>query len=91
MSETTRSIDLIIVSLKGGSEDGEKTLGLTWQQLGLDSLETLDLLVRVEEEFGITIADEAAASLFSPGDLMPFLEAAPGSGKTDQSLDFQKR
>jgi acyl carrier protein len=45
--------------------------------LGLDSLSVAELLVRVEELFGIALADELLASIETPRDLLAHLVAVP--------------
>ena len=43
--------------------------------LGADSLDVLQLLMTIEEEYGITIPDEALASFLTVGDIVSYLEA----------------
>lgn len=43
--------------------------------LGADSLDVVELLVSVEEEFGIEIPDEAAAELNTVGKIAEYIEA----------------
>jgi acyl carrier protein len=43
--------------------------------LGADSLDTVELLMKFEDEFGCEIPDEAADSMFTVGDVIKFLEA----------------
>jgi acyl carrier protein len=42
--------------------------------LGADSLDTVELTMSFEEEFGCEIPDEAADSMFTVGDVIKFLE-----------------
>ncbi len=43
--------------------------------LGADSLDVVELIMALEEEFGITIPDEAAADLVTVGKIVEYLEA----------------
>jgi acyl carrier protein len=43
--------------------------------LGADSLDTVELTMSFEDEFGCEIPDEAADSMFTVGDVIKFLEA----------------
>jgi acyl carrier protein len=45
------------------------------EDLGADSLDVLDLLMRVEEHFGVSIADEEATGLKTMGDAVALLHA----------------
>ena len=44
------------------------------EDLGADSLDTIELLMALEDEFGITISDEKANELKTIGDIVAFLE-----------------
>lgn len=43
--------------------------------LGADSLDTVELVMAFEEEFGVEIPDDAAESILTVGDAVKFLEA----------------
>jgi len=43
--------------------------------LGMDSAKALELLVELEDELGIEIPDEAAASLNTVGDVITYIES----------------
>jgi acyl carrier protein len=43
--------------------------------LGADSLDTVELVMAFEEEFGCEIPDDAAESILTVGDAVKFLEA----------------
>lgn len=51
-----------------------------WADLGLDSLDVLELAVRCEEELGIAIPDRVLAFCHTPGEIAARLSAAPESG-----------
>ena len=42
--------------------------------LGADSLDVVELIMELEDEFGVTISDEAAAELFTVGRIVDYLE-----------------
>ena len=44
------------------------------EDLGADSLDTVELVMALEEEFGIEVPDEQAEKLQSVGDVMKYVE-----------------
>ncbi|MDR1827829.1 MAG: acyl carrier protein [Methylobacteriaceae bacterium] len=46
--------------------------------LGADSLDTVELVMAFEEEFNVEIPDEAAESILTVGDAVRFLEKSAG-------------
>ena len=46
--------------------------------LGADSLDTVELVMALEEEFGIEIPDEEAEKLVSVGDAIKYIEEKAG-------------
>ncbi|MEO1527386.1 MAG: acyl carrier protein [Planctomycetota bacterium] len=46
--------------------------------LGADSLDTVELVMELEEEFNISIPDEAAEKIQRVGEAVDFIEAAKG-------------
>lgn len=48
------------------------------KDLGLDSLDMVDLIMRLEQEFGVRIPDEDHAKLATFGDLLVYLEQEQG-------------
>ena len=46
----------------------------TWEQLGADSLDQVELVMAFEEEFGCEIPDDAAETILTVGDAIKFLE-----------------
>ncbi len=42
--------------------------------IGADSLDVVELIMELEDEFGITISDEAAAELYTVGRIVEYLE-----------------
>jgi acyl carrier protein len=46
------------------------------EDLGADSLDTVELVMAFEEEFGIEIPDDAAESIATVGDAIKFIDKA---------------
>ena len=51
------------------------------EDLGADSLDTVELVMALEEEFGIEIPDEDAEKMGSVGDAVKYIEAKISSAK----------
>ena len=49
--------------------------------LGADSLDTVELVMALEEEFGIEIPDEDAEKMTSVGDSIKYIESKTASAK----------
>ncbi|MDR0367499.1 MAG: acyl carrier protein [Rickettsiales bacterium] len=45
------------------------------EDLGADSLDTVELVMALEEEFGIEIPDDAAEKILKVGDAVSYIEA----------------
>ena len=45
------------------------------EDLGADSLDTVEMLMTLEENFGIAIPDEEAVNLKTVGDIVKYIEA----------------
>jgi len=48
------------------------------EDLGADSLDTVELVMAFEEEFGIEIPDDAAESIVTVGDAVKYIEKSQG-------------
>ncbi|MCP4846940.1 MAG: acyl carrier protein [Verrucomicrobiaceae bacterium] len=48
------------------------------EDLGADSLDTVELVMAFEEEFGIEVPDEEAEKLTSVGDVIRYIEGSGG-------------
>ena len=73
MSEHFDKVKEIIVD-KLGVEDGKITLEAKFiDDLGADSLDTVELIMQFEEEFGIEIPDEDAEGLLSVGEAVDYI------------------
>ena len=67
-------ISKIIVEQLGVNEDQVKPEAKFIEDLGADSLDTVELVMALEEEFGTEIPDEDAEKLQSVGDAIKFVE-----------------
>ena len=73
MSEHFDKVKEIIVD-KLGVEDGKITMEAKFiDDLGADSLDTVELIMQFEEEFGIEIPDEDAEGLISVGKAIDYI------------------
>ena len=58
-----------------GVEEDEVTMEASMQDdLGADSLDLVDLVMSVEEEFGVKVADEDLENIKTVGDIVNFIE-----------------
>ena len=74
MSEHFVKVKEIIVD-KLGVEDGKITMEAKFiADLGADSLDTVELIMQFEEEFGIEIPDEDAEGLLSVGQAVDYID-----------------
>ena len=48
------------------------------QDLGADSLDLVDLVMSIEDEFGVEVPDEAIEGLTTVGDAVKFIQAKTG-------------
>jgi acyl carrier protein len=76
MSDVAERVKKIVVEHL--NVDGEKVNdGASFiEDLGADSLDTVELVMAFEEEFGIEIPDDAAESIVTVGDAVKFIEKA---------------
>ena len=76
MSEVTDRVKAIIVD-KLGVDEGQVTETASFTtDLGADSLDTVDLIMEFEKEFGVTIPDEDAEKIATVGDAINYIEKA---------------
>ena len=76
MSEVTDRVKAIIVD-KLGEDEGQVTETASFTtDLGADSLDTVDLIMEFEKEFGIKIPDEEAEKIQTVGDAIAYIEKA---------------
>ena len=74
MSEIQERVKAIIVD-KLGVEESEVTMEASFtNDLGADSLDTVELIMEFEKEFGISIPDEEAEKIATVGDAIAYIE-----------------
>ncbi len=74
MSEIAEKVKGIIID-KLGVEESEVTPEASFtNDLGADSLDTVELIMEFEKEFNISIPDEQAENIATVGDAVTYLE-----------------
>ena len=76
MSDTLEKVQAIVVEHLGVEADKVTTSASFIEDLGADSLDTVELVMAFEEEFGIEIPDDAAETILSVGDAINFIDSA---------------
>jgi len=76
MSDTAERVKKIVVEHLG--VEGDKvTEGASFiDDLGADSLDTVELVMAFEEEFGVEIPDDAAETILTVGDDVKYIDKA---------------
>jgi len=74
MASIEESVRDLVVEQLGVSEDQVNPQASFIDDLGADSLDTVELVMAFEEEFGIDIPDEDAEKMSSVGDAIKYLE-----------------
>jgi acyl carrier protein len=75
MSEIAAKVKSIIVD-KLGVEESEVTIEASFtQDLGADSLDTVELIMEFEKEFNISIPDEQAEKIQTVGEAVSYIES----------------
>lgn len=65
-----------IVAEKLSIDENNVTVGSRFQEdLGADSLDVVELLMEIEEEFGVSISDEESEKLRTVGDAIRFISS----------------
>ncbi|MBQ1987972.1 MAG: acyl carrier protein [Muribaculaceae bacterium] len=75
MSEIAERVTAIIVDKLGVNETEVKPEATFAQDLGADSLDTVELIMEFEKEFGIQIPDDQAEKIATVGDAISYIEA----------------
>ena len=74
MSEIESKVKAIIVDKLGVDEAGVKPEASFTNDLGADSLDTVELIMEFEKEFGISIPDDKAETIQTVGDAIAYIE-----------------
>lgn len=74
MSEIKEKVTKIIVDKLGVEESEVTTEASFTNDLGADSLDTVELIMEFEKEFNISIPDEKAETIATVGDAVKYLE-----------------
>jgi acyl carrier protein len=75
MSDIESKVKDIIVEQLGVNADQVKPEAKFIEDLGADSLDTVELVMAFEEEFGIEVPDEDAEKLQSVSDVVTYVSA----------------
>ncbi|EFR96539.1 acyl carrier protein [Listeria seeligeri FSL S4-171] len=74
MAEVLEKVTKIIVD-RLGVEESKVTLEASFKDdLGADSLDVVELVMELEDEFGVEISDDDAANINSVGDAVKYIE-----------------
>ena len=71
---TDQRVKDIIVEQLGVKPDQVTPEAKFIEDLGADSLDTVELIMALEEEFGIEVPDEQAEKLLNVGDVIKYIE-----------------
>jgi len=74
MSDISQRVKKIVVEHLGVEADKVIENASFIEDLGADSLDTVELVMAFEEEFGCEIPDDAAETILTVGDAVKFLE-----------------
>ena len=75
MSEIESKVKAIIVDKLGVDEAEVVATASFTNDLGADSLDTVELIMEFEKEFGINIPDDQAEKITPVGDAISYIEA----------------
>jgi acyl carrier protein len=76
MSDTAERVKKIVVDHLNVEADKVTENASFIEDLGADSLDTVELVMAFEEEFGIEIPDDAAESIVTVGDAVKYIDKA---------------
>ena len=74
MSDTLEKVQAIVVEHLGVEADKVTASASFIEDLGADSLDTVELVMAFEEEFGSEISDSEAEKILTVGDAIKFIE-----------------
>lgn len=76
MSEIAERVKAIIVDNLGVSEEEVTNEATFAQDLGADSLDTVELMMKFEQEFDLQIPENQSENIQTVGDAIKFIEEA---------------
>ena len=74
MSDTAERVKKIVVEHLGVEQEKVTENASFIDDLGADILDTVELVMAFEEEFGVEIPDDAAETILTVGDAVNFIE-----------------
>ena len=80
MSDIADRVKKIVVEHLGVDAEKVADNASFIDDLGADSLDTVELVMAFEEEFGVEIPDDAAETILTVGDAVSFLEKNASEG-----------
>jgi acyl carrier protein len=81
MADVTAKVKEIIMEKLGTSEDKITPEASFRNDLGADSLSTVELMMELEEVFGIDIEDEEAEKIETVKDAVEYIQKKTGAGE----------
>jgi acyl carrier protein len=78
MSDTAERVKKIVVEHLNVDAEKVTENASFIEDLGADSLDTVELVMAFEEEFGIEIPDDAAESIVTVGDAVKYIDKSQG-------------
>lgn len=79
MSDVAERVKNIVIEHLGVEAEKVVDKAHFIDDLGADSLDTVELVMAFEEEFGLEIPDDAAETILTVGDAVKFIEASKKS------------
>ena len=76
---TLEKVVNVVVDQLGVKEQEVRPEARFIEDLGADSLDTVELIMALEEEFGIEIPDEEAEKITTVGDAIKYIEEKSGN------------
>lgn len=76
MSDTAERVKKIVVEHLSADADKVTESASFIEDLGADSLDTVELVMAFEEEFGIEIPDDSAEKIVTVGDAVTYIDEA---------------
>ncbi len=77
-NDTAERVKKIVIEHLGVDADKVTDSANFIEDLGADSLDTVELVMAFEEEFGVEIPDEAAEKIATVKDAIGYIESHPG-------------